>query len=215
MSEHRGWLRPDMFRIGPSGELPVVSVTRLPPELGGSRGPEQPLPPRLGTAGEPGFGGSDEPGFSFGSVHGYRYWAVDPAEGILLGMHATWEPGENNAACLSGGVIDGVRVHGKHEIVPQGACFCGFYAYWQLPPPYPVPPSMVAVPGVIEGWGLVLPGSKGFRCQVAKVVAIAWPGTRYDEASARLAWAYPDVFLFWSADAMAAEFPPDERYGPG
>ena len=241
-----GFFGPDAFRVSSGGELPAVSVTRMPPELA-ARKAATPL------AGEPGFGDDTDPPFAAGSVTGYRWWAItsldlsavpaaacprcgmtsahpddirqgycgnchdwtSPARprtryspGPLRGMHAAWQPGENTAVCL-----DGTSTHGTGT-VPDSRCFCGFYAFWTLPPPYSLlsAPGLIPVCGVIEGYGKVLIGSKGFRCARARVLALHVPDAGlapdlHEGVNAALETALPGVRVCRRLQDMAAEYP--------
>lgn len=196
-----GWLQGGIFRAGPGGELPVVAVTRLPPGL---KQQQRSRPRTDALRGEPGFG-EREPDFTAGSVTGYRWWALDdrvprsePA--LLLGMHAAWQPGENTATCL--------EIPALHPAadVPARGCHCGFYAFWTVQPPYATG-SLPQVLGVIEGYGRVRTGTKGFRCQTARILALHTLG---DEAAAvTLGRSYPAARVYRELPAMLAEFPPD------
>ena len=120
----------------------------------------------------------------YGVVRGYRWWTLgapplheSPARadlvwsrGLLRGMQATWEPGENRAACRAGS-----RLH-PEETVPDTGCGCGFWAYWHLQR-HETGGSALPVCGVIEGYGAVLIGEKGFRAAKARIVALHLPFT--------------------------------------
>ena len=212
MSEGGGWLNPHLFRAGSGQDLPVVSVTRVPPELARRTEAGRPLPR---GAGEPGYGGPD---LALGSVSGYRWWAVDGSlarSQVLRGMHAAWTPGENTARCLAGH-----RFH-LDSTVPDSACYCGFYAWWhpqdQIPP---VPALYVPAFGVVQGYGRVLIGTKGFRCAKARILALHLlmrddaPKRVRDGIIARLGGFYPDAALFRDPAVMLAEYPPDARFAP-
>jgi hypothetical protein len=121
----------------------------------------------------------------FGVVRGYRWWTLDapplhesPAHAdrmwkrsLLRGMQATWEPGENRATCRAGAQ----KVH-PEQTVPDIGCGCGFWAYWHLQR-HEVGGSALPVCGVIEGYGAVLIGEKGFRAAKARIVALHLPFT--------------------------------------
>lgn len=129
---------------------------------------------------EPDFAG---PALVLGSVRGRRSFGVLP-DGRLTGVFfpQVWQPGENRASCFhEGGVVvrepDGrlaVRGYSARNIGPahglQG-CTCGFYAYYRGDP-YA---RARRVSGVIEGYGRVVLGTKGFRAQKARVVALLLP----------------------------------------
>jgi hypothetical protein len=221
MTGQGGWLGPDFFRAGPGGELPVVAVTRLPPDLTGklpplshsSRGLAQHLPPVPLPAGEPGYGEAPVE-FSVVPVRGYRWWIAWPGSpGVLHGMHAAWKPGVNHAECLARPVPRERLVPG-HGNVPEIRCTCGFYAGWTPQPPFSMSPLAVPVLGMIEGWGPgTLTGTKGFRCATARILALCPP---YHEKAVieALACAYPDAAIFPDIETLCAEFGPDENYGP-
>ena len=244
-----GVIGPGVFRVGSGGDLPVVSVTRLPPELA-RRADARTL------LGEPGFTPDrPEPPFAAGSVTGYRWWAITaldvtppasvtcprcgrtshhPADvahgycgachdwtsppraasgpynpGPLRGMHAAWQPGENTAMCL-----DGTRTHGLGT-VPDENCYCGFYAFWDPPAPYSVlsTPGLMPVFGVIEGYGKVVIGSKGFRCAKARVLALHLPDAGlapdlHEAVNAALELVLPGIRVCRRYEDLMAEFPP-------
>jgi hypothetical protein len=208
-----GWARGGIFRIGPDGELPAFSVTRLPPELAAQQArPPAPAP----LPAEPGFGGGPgEPDFAAGSVTGYRWWAT-AGDGVLLGMHAPWTAGENTACCLApgAGAIPGTWAgpgsgHSPAE-VPAKGCGCGFYAFWTVRPPYAMG-SLLPVLGVIEGYGRTRTGTRGFRCAKARILALC-PSWDEPDAVRAVVMAYPGARVYRQPGAMLAEFPPDPGY---
>jgi hypothetical protein len=101
---------------------------------------------------------SDEIEFAMGSVTGVRDWKVDEY-GRLRGISydAIWRPGENQAKCGS----EPADIEESHG--------CGFWAYYASTGRA----HTGQVTGVIEGYGKTTLGSKGFRCEKAKVVALA------------------------------------------
>jgi hypothetical protein len=147
----------------------------------------------------PGFDGKGalpEPGEIpdvLGTVRGYRWWTLpapplwdNPARsgpswqpGLLRGMQAFWEPGENTAACRAGTASN----HPDADI-PVESCGCGFWAYWK-PQPHDLSRSALPVFGVVEGYGAVLLGTKGFRAARARIVALHLPFTIMPEDYAR------------------------------
>lgn len=207
MSEQGGWIRGDMFRAGPGGELPVFSVTRLPPELQQQLQQQARPVPR----GEPGYG-ENSPDLVPGSVRGYRWWGLAPG-GQLLGMHAPWTDGENTAACLSlrrtGG---GYPPAHPPDAVPAKGCHCGFYAFWTVQPQFVT--GLPPVLGVIEGYGRVRSGTKGFRCGKARILAVHVPNAIDGHGLVRpdveaMGLIYPRVRVYRDLEHMAGEFPPD------
>ena len=169
------------------------------------------------------FGGID---LALGSVLGWRDWKLT-SEGTLKPVsyvsHQEWMPGENAARCH--------KYIGKEEIGEQGglsdeayrelkdawrdthsmdACEHGFYAYFDgNRQSYMSDPG---VRGVIEGYGEVLIGTKGFRAMKAKILALSvaphegmWKLDQFFVE--RLRANYPNVPVFESELAMRAEFP--------
>lgn len=148
---------------------------------------------------------SDRP-FVAGSLTGLRAFSVDSL-GRLTGVshRAVFKPGENVGECrgLSGPALTFttmqadlarqfgmpapvVRKAGKH---PVGAkdCSCGFYAYFDGSNTY-ARPADGTVEAIIEGYGTCTVGSRGFRAEKARLVALIEPtirGTRsrWDEFS--------------------------------
>lgn len=133
-----------------------------------------------------------------GTATGIRLWRVDDL-GRLTGLtHRTvWTPGVNTArcgrtrrtpACAAGNCG---RVHG-YELSTAGlgmdacrepapcdggdpACGCGFWAYHDGVTGSESAPGPSMVLGVVEGHGKTTVGTKGFRAQKARIVALAFP----------------------------------------
>jgi len=118
--------------------------------------------------------------FSAGSVFGIRRWTERPdREYPLVGYHYgnhSWVPDVMVAVCA-------VK---RHEPIPHRAgtvdCTCGLYAQWSPPQDQTwwekldVHPSHGhGVWGVLEGFGRVSVGPKGFRAEKGRIVALALP----------------------------------------
>lgn len=102
--------------------------------------------------------------------------------------------------------FDPVPQDGEH--LP--ACNCGFYAYYDGSNDYYDPekhgPDLIT--GVMEGWGEVLIGARGFRCTRARIVALCIPEKH---ASREMILAhYPSVPNFVSFDRMVEVFPEED-----
>jgi hypothetical protein len=119
------------------------------------------------------FGGRGEAEFAAGTVRGVRRWEV-LASGQLKGAYKqTWPDGVMTAEC---GIYPG-----QHDVPAETfrdgdgterECRCGIYGYWtEAAVPMFSPPR--AVIGVIEGFGRVLIGDRGFRCAKARIVGLA------------------------------------------
>lgn len=141
----------------------------VPWYLGGAGGapttPPAPTPVASGSTRSTEFAG-EELEFVAGSLTGVRCFKITP-EGWLesLMYPVTWTPGENWAICMrafNGG--------GKLEPADMGPdCACGFYAYWDGSNDYG---SHGTVNAVVEGYGVVNIGTKGFRAQKARLLAL-------------------------------------------
>lgn len=169
------------------------------------------------------FGGID---FALGSVHGWRDWKITP-EGVLepisFSSQHQWAPGDNIAHChkwvtkaevgeqgeLSDGAYRELKEAWKRDHSMDG-CEHGFYAYFDgESQSYSSGPR---VRGVIEGFGEVLIGTRGFRAAKARILALSvaphegmWKLDQF--FIDRLRANYPNVPVFESELAMRAEFP--------
>ena len=118
----------------------------------------------------------------YGVVRGYRWWTLPapplhlspahaeenwPGPVRLRGQMDTWQPGENVAACKTSYPHD-------PALVPLEPCGCGFWGYWRLQR-HELGGCALPVCGVIEGYGAVLLGTKGFRAARARIVALHLP----------------------------------------
>lgn len=126
--------------------------------------------------------------FAAGSIKGLRGFAVDSL-GRLSGVHHSmiWKPGENVAHCASATEPDPdhpaepgtaeADVWKRHR---PGRCDddahgCGLWAYHDG-----TAYEAGDVHGVIEGYGRTTVGTKGFRCEKARIVALCLPETTSD-----------------------------------
>lgn len=103
-----------------------------------------------------------------GTIHGVRSFRLDPKGRLKpVGMtdYYTWKPGENRAKCIGG----------RNHRAGQLNCACGFYAYWDGENSRHVGFNDYQVEGVIEAWGLITVGTRGFRAEYAKIVALVIP----------------------------------------
>lgn len=143
-----------------------------------------------------GFSEGGEFPLAIGTVKGYRDWYL-----TLVQESGTWEfnslTGAFNGQWTSAdwqeamcGEPELSREHPEDAPVPVSDCGCGFWAYWKRPgtaPSFvsssdwvfgsawisPRPWIRVTLAGVAEGAGRTIIGSKGFRCQRMRVLAIA------------------------------------------
>lgn len=147
-------------------------------------------------------GYSARPFYPGAVLRGQRVFTVDKA-GRLYGCtyQVPWEPGENVKACYSWDPVGGTPYaygcpcplcsasRGTEKIErwkdrDHGVtvdCACGFYAITDHHNEYMKSFYGVTVPrieGIVEGYGTVVVGSKGFRAEKAKIVALVIPQTR-------------------------------------
>lgn len=147
---------------------------------------------------------SDRP-FVAGSLIGIRAFKpvgdrlVAPVQGTWL-----WRPGENVAACLPALSWPLASTPTQDHRAGSMGCRCGFYAYFQAGyNPHTRPGDIF---GLIEGYGVVTVGTRGFRCEKARIVALIAPDVPDFDLGFVFA-NYPDVPVFPSVDAAVAEFP--------
>lgn len=129
---------------------------------------------------------------AMGAATGIRVWRVDPL-GRLTGWSypKVWTPGENTAECgrrrrteectrgecgrYHGGTWGGLP-DPCTEPDPCGGdspdCGCGFWAYHDGVTQFGDGSGVV---GIVEGYGKTTVGTKGFRSQKARIVALAFP----------------------------------------
>lgn len=104
----------------------------------------------------------------------------------LLAQHVgtPWQVGENVAACLNGS---------SHRC-PAESCGCGFWAYNGL--------GQLArerhcgghyALGLVKGYGRVLIGTKGFRCEKAALVGLVDTSSRIASHYRTKSLSYQDV----------------------
>lgn len=161
--------------------------------------------------------------FAIGSVTGLRQWtltspdlAKDPHgasqhwPGALL-RGATgydWTPGTVEAACNNGyphaspaEFVDGTE---------KSRCGCGYWAYWDSAGlsanRFSSTGNGLPVLGVIEGFGRVLIGEKGFRSQKARIIALAPAFSIQAEVTPRNRGTYWDELSFTRAAPGTEEF---------
>jgi hypothetical protein len=110
----------------------------------------------------------------------------------------------------SGGANDPDKVFAQIPLGHLPECRCGFYGFYDGSNDYYVGDDRHTnlVTGVVEGYGEVLIGTRGFRAAKAKIVALMMAPTlpAYDE----VAKLYKDTPIFMEFDTMVREFPEDD-----
>lgn len=168
--------------------------------------------------------------FTLGSVRGLRSWHADFGGLRSVSRSYVWQPGENVAHCLRMQLCDCPTCRAERDAVQAvsphriDTCDCGFYAYFA--PQIDVGtetytrPSGVYSTGVIEAYGRTIIGTKGFRAERARVLAVAINGQPSPDSSSWQAIAYEHrrtntalachrlgVPLFETVEQLLAEFP--------
>lgn len=166
--------------------------------------------------------------FALGSVRGFRRWGVD-VTGVLspitYSSRSRWMPGENVSSCQCTPSYEQLpKIEGEEwkernkraKEWRESASFedmnCGFYAYFDGEDDHGHGSADPNISGVVEGYGEVLIGTKGFRAKKARILALAIPAFkgiwRLDEfVVSKIRANYPGIPLFESEMAMRAEFP--------
>lgn len=100
-------------------------------------------------------------------VLGYRQWAYTPQTGLSSMKSADWSTGKTHAECQRMVFENNFKEHKSPEI----SCYCGIYAHYLPLESYTRNYSSVF--GVIEASGKILMGTKGYRAEKAKILALA------------------------------------------
>jgi hypothetical protein len=172
----------------------------------------------------------DSLGFVPGVVRGARAFRIGE-DGDLTGIfyQQVWSDGVNEAECRRGrqdGLATQYYVIAGHVITtppeplgppePHGMDTCrhGFYGFYDGSNDYRN--YSVSTPGVasgvIEGWGEVMLGTRGFRCTMARLVALTVTEVklRSRERVERMLVKYASVPFFDTFEQMVEAFPPDK-----
>jgi hypothetical protein len=151
-----------------------------------------------------------------GVVRGARSFRLN-ADGMLTGIvyRQVWTTGENFAICrkfdtfLSKSQLQ-FEQHSpedtRYRVAPTDTmmeCRHGFYAYCDGNSDFP---TTNAIRAMIEGYGEVVIGSRGFRAMKAKIVALQ---TIDKDSLTAVCQNYPNIPLFNTFEHMMAEYPPE------
>lgn len=103
-------------------------------------------------------------------VIGYRQWGFIPHTGLISMKPADWSTGKLHARCQRMLFEQNFKEHKSPEI----SCYCGIYAHYLPLESYAR--HHASVFGVIEGSGKILMGTRGYRAEKAKILALAGYG---------------------------------------
>jgi hypothetical protein len=153
------------------------------------------------------FGGTETEIRSFRGIRSWEvtragaYWADDDCtvcqlfwnKYLLVGVSGYhWIPDENLAECR----------YGCSLATPD--CSCGFYAYWQMDE-WLTWRAGHRITGVIDGYGNITLGTKGFRCSKARILAMVIPENHKTRGLEQI---YQEVRVYKDIPSMLTEFPP-------
>lgn len=125
-------------------------------------------------------GFTGESDFAVGSVLGYRSWKF-PVENefpLTGAFGGSWDSRSERDEAFTASCKRAVGSAAKipdHQ-APEPSCGCGFWAYWDFPRTPSVNVggiSWVRVHGILEGFGTVLIGERGFRAGRARIRGLA------------------------------------------
>ena len=145
-----------------------------------------------------------------GTLRGYRAWYPKgvTATGIELRPltyqpRFAWVDGENVAQCNMRVMTKKITTAPVHTTpAPQWDCRCGLYARYE-----PIPYSInVEVVGVVEAYGRVILGERGFRAEKARILGLLVPP--WMGIARFLQKTYPQAQIFVTAEEMLEAFPP-------
>lgn len=123
--------------------------------------------------------------WAVGSMVGLRHFRL-MADGSLVGMAGyAWAPGTNTALCDRRLAQATGTVPADH-VVAHRDCSCGFWAYTS-PRWLGRHDHGAGMLGIVEGFGHVTYGSKGFRSSKARLIAVVAPAPATDAAE-RTQW---------------------------
>jgi hypothetical protein len=140
-----------------------------------------------------------------GEIRAVRTFRIGPG-GLLYPLFSdqSWNEGANTAYCRLPPPPDAPA----HD-APDPDCSCGFYAYGSDPAASEYPHAQHVL-AVVACWGRVVAGTRGIRCQNARVEAI-WMGPRVPaELAAEVAAHYPATAVYAERETMLAEHAPTE-----
>lgn len=87
------------------------------------------------------------------------------------------------------------------------SCTCGFYAYFDTAYDNPYDDSPGRIRALVDGYGVVTVGSRGFRAEKAKIVALIISKGRRDHMTERVVANYAPVPVFTKRRDALEQFP--------
>lgn len=150
--------------------------------------------------------------FTLGSLTGIRAFSVSPDNRLCGVVHRLpWTPGENEAVCDTQPNTFAYAmqmitraINGEADFDPSvphrvatKPCTCGYYAYFNgTNVPQHTPGTVL---GLIQGYGLVTVGSKGFRAEKARILAVIDDsGVRWWKRASKFFWFVALAYLAYA-----------------
>lgn len=170
-------------------------------------------------------GFSDLP-FAAGSVFGLRSFRTTADHHLTgctgSGSYYSWSPGTNEATCNKWSwprtLLEDAAFMESYMSTHQVAgpdCTCGFYAYYEGCNDYAQfgtdswtgEVGWHTLTGVVEGFGVVTVGSRGFRAAKGRIVALVRPTAPTTFDVDKVLANYPDVPVYGSEEEMLLSHP--------
>lgn len=140
-----------------------------------------------------------------GEIAGVRSFRLG-RDGVLLPLFGSqpWTDGANTAQCRAGWTGEAALT--DHDVVDPN-CSCGFYAFADdtVASDYPHSRHVLAV---VSCWGRVVAGTRGLRCECARVTALWMSAAVPADLVALIAARYPATAIYSDRELMLAEHPP-------
>lgn len=138
------------------------------------------------------------------SVRGYKQWTWDSDRKLISMFPADWTNGSLTSTC-SRYDLDMAKSSAIH-VSPDISCTCGIYAHYLPLESYEKPKNIF---GVVECSGKLLMGTRGFRAEKAKIVALAGygPCTQFFETRKKTRGEYPEDVVDFCTSIGVPYFP--------
>jgi hypothetical protein len=161
-----------------------------------------------------------------GEIRGFRWWQVTPRGWLRSPWHwrGRWDLGDNVAMCVRADRWSQPPFFPHPESTPNIDCACGFYALHDIPTSslkeFRHTWEMAAttsgtrhglVFGVAGGHGHMLIGTRGWRAEVARVLALYLGPEGRSTRRLNVASRRYDVPIYGNLDALVAEWGPERE----
>lgn len=136
------------------------------------------------------------------TILGYRQWSWKE-KGLSSYGDSKWNKGSLTSVCHRFVSIDGTR---ETHSSPDIDCTCGIYAHYLPLESYERQNNIF---GVVEASGRILMGTKGFRAEKAKIVALSGygSGNQWFETKEKTRGIYPEEVVDFCTEIGVPYFP--------